>query len=122
MQHLEICLPTDLQNYHFQSKLLKLSCSCPTTTKWNTTAVEFLFRFFNNNIWVSSSKVSQKDLPMAAFVIVHVYFTADYGKNLFNISKSWSSCSSTGRHKMKYSWYQERFFCYSKLFCLFSLA
>ena len=74
------------------------------------------------NIWVSSSKVSQKDLPMVAFVIVHVYFTADYGKNLFNISKFWSSCSSTGRHKMKYSWYQERFFCYSKLSCLFSLA
>ena len=49
MQHLENCLLTDLPitgaYFSFQLTLKKLSCSCPdpTETKWNTTAVEFLF-------------------------------------------------------------------------------
>ena len=63
VQHLEICLLTDLPTtgayFSFQ-----LSCSCPdpTVTKWNTNAVEFLFLFLG---------FRRGKFSMAAFVIVH---------------------------------------------------
>ena len=104
----------------------QLSCSCPVaTTKWNTTAVEFLFLFFKIelfNSWVFFEESAAKGFTDSCVCDNSCGILWRTTGNLFNVSKSYSSCFSTGRNEMKYSFYQERFLCYSKLFCLFGLA
>ena len=76
MQHLEICLPSDLPTteayFSFQLTFI-IPCSPPTNKKWTTTAVEFLFLFFKTEFEFGFSwkKVSKKDSLMTAFVTVH---------------------------------------------------
>ena len=54
MQHLKICLPTDLPTTeaYFFSYFFKISCSCTAARKWNPTAVEFLFLFFKTELFI----------------------------------------------------------------------
>ena len=96
----------NLSLFHFTggfqlSKVLKLSCSCTATTKWNTTAVEvlFLFSYLNCLFCFSSRKVSQRDSSMAAFLLVFdnlmQVLTAENRKNHLTFQIFNYSCSST---------------------------
>ena len=73
MQHLEICLLTDLPttggyfSFHLTFRIIVLSCPDPTVTKWNTTAVEFLFLFLG----FRRGKCRKRFIE-ATFMIVHV--------------------------------------------------
>ena len=125
MQHLEICLPSELpttEAYFSFQLTFKIPCSPPTNTKWTTTAVEFLFLFFKTEFEFGFSwkKVSKKDSLMTAFVTVH----SGSFRGLRKISSSISHLLNIRilppplQNEIQLL---SRLFCYSKLVRLFGL-
>ena len=122
MQHPEICLLKDLPtagayfSFHLTFKIIAFLSRCYRhKMEHNCCRVSIsVFGF-------SSRKVSERDLSMAAFVIVHA---GSYGALQEKSFQRFKVLVFVFFHRPPTNKIQllSRFFCYSNLFCLFGLA